>query len=76
MKGFQHAMNREVQGAKSIELNGPMISSSGKKSVAVLLAATNKLVLEKIEQMTEAARKKGMAPVSVVRKTLIINSNY
>jgi hypothetical protein len=48
--------------------------SSGRKSIAVIVAATNRLVLDNMEQLTEAARKRGMAPISVFEKILTMNA--
>jgi hypothetical protein len=66
---FRKAIGHEVQRAKCIQPKGTMVLSSGKKSIAVLVASTNKHVLENVEQMTERARKKGMAPISVLDET-------
>jgi hypothetical protein len=74
MKASHEANSYKLQGVKGSQLKGIMALSSGKKSIAVIVAATNRLVLDNIEQLTKAARKRGMAPISVFEMSLMISA--
>jgi hypothetical protein len=74
IKASHEANSSKLQGVKVNQLKGLMALSSGRKSIAVIVAATNRLVLDNMEQLTEAARKRGMAPISVFEKILTMNA--
>jgi hypothetical protein len=74
MKAFHEADSCKLQAVKDNQLKRLMALSSGKKSISVIVAATNGLVLDNIEQLTKAARKRGMAPISVFEMSLMISA--
>jgi|SRR5882757_4657353 len=74
IKASHEANSSKLQGVKVNQLKGLLALSSGRKSIAVIVAATNRLVLDNMEQLTEAARKRGMAPISVFEKILTMNA--